>query len=94
VFRQLKIRGEAGAVLLGPREAAVLGAWTIAKQERPHQPPVWLLAARVTRADAFQCRQRGLRFTAYHGKGSWCWGVESLTLAGRELRAVLGQPEQ
>lgn len=94
MFQHLRIRGQAGAVLLGPREAAVLGAWSIAKLERPHQPPVWSLAARVTRADAFKCRQRGLLFTAYHSKGSWCWGIESLTLNGAQLRAVLGQPEQ
>jgi hypothetical protein len=94
VSHHLRIRGQAGAVLWGHRTAAALGAWSIAKQERPRQPPLWLLAARVTRADAFQCRQKPLLFTAYHGKGSWCWGIESLTLADGQLRAVLGQPEQ
>jgi hypothetical protein len=91
---RLTIRGQAGAVLWGHREAAVLGAWTIAKVERPHAPPTWSLAARVTRADAFHCRQRPLRFTAFRPGGSWCWGIESLELAGDRVVAVLGPPEQ
>jgi hypothetical protein len=94
VFRRLTIRGLAGAVLWGHRTAAVLGTWTIAKQEIPHAPSVWHLAARVSRADAFQCRQRPLLFTAHRDKGQWCWAIESLDLAGLELHAVLGPPEQ
>lgn len=94
MFTHLRIRGQAGAVLWGHRTAAALGSWTIAKQERPRATPVWLLAARVTRADAFQCRQKPLLFTAFRDKGTWCWGIESMELVGAELRAVLGQPEQ
>jgi hypothetical protein len=94
VFRRLTIRGQAGAVLWGHRTAAVLGAWTIAKQEIPHAPPVWHLAARCMRADAFQCRQRPLLFTAHRDKGQWCWAIESLEMVGLELHAVLGPPQQ
>ena|SRR6185436_20508910 len=95
LFRRLRIRGDAGAVLWHAREAAILGAWSIAKQERPRERPVWLLAARVRRADAFQCRQTPLLFTATREKGMWCWGIESLDLVnGTDLYAVLGQPEQ
>jgi hypothetical protein len=91
---RLTIRGQAGAVLWGHRTAAALGAWTIAKAERPHAAPVWHLVARVTRADAFQCRQRPLRFTAFRPGGAWCFGIESLELAGDRVSAVLGPPEQ
>ena len=94
LFRRLTIRGDAGAVLWGCRTAAVLSTWTIAKVERPREPPVWQLAARVTRADAFQCRQKPLLFTAFRDKGSWCWGIESLDVVGTDLYAVLGHPEQ
>jgi hypothetical protein len=52
------------------------------------------LSAHVTRADAFQCRQRPLLFTAYRDKGRWCWPIETLDLVGDQLAAVLGQPEQ
>jgi hypothetical protein len=91
---RLTVRGAAGAVLWGHRTAAQLGAWMITKQEQPHQAPVWHLAARVTQADAFQCRQKPLTFTAFRDKGLWCWGVESLDLVGDQLHAVLGPPEQ
>ena len=94
VSHRVTVRGEAGAVLFRSRPAAELGAWTITKQDEPNKAPVWLLAARVTRADAFQCRQRPLLFTAFRDKGLWCWGVESLDLVGDALYAVLGQPEQ
>jgi hypothetical protein len=94
VFRRLTIRGQAGAVLWGHRTAAVLGAWTIAKQEQPRQAPVWQLAARVTRADAFQCRQRPLLFTAHREReGQWCWSIASIDVVGDQLYAVLGPPE-
>ena len=94
MFRRLTIRGQAGAVLWGHRTAAVLGAWTIAKTEVPRARPVWHLAARITRADAFQCRQKPLLFTAFRENGTWCWAVDSLDVVGDQLYAVLGQPEQ
>jgi hypothetical protein len=94
VFRRLTIRGSTGAVLWGHRTAAVLGAWTIAKQDVPRATPVWQLAARVTRADAFQCRQRPLLFTAHRDKGQWCWSIASIDVVGDALYAVLGPPEQ
>jgi len=94
LFRRLTIRGDAGAVLWHGRTAAVLGAWSIAKQERPRQRPVWMLAARVQRADAFQCRQSPLLFTATRHQGFWCWAIESLDLVEGTVYAILGQPEQ
>jgi hypothetical protein len=94
LFHTLTIRGQAGAVLWGARTAAVLSAWTITKQDRARERPRWLLAARVTRADAFQCRQSPLLFTATRDKGMWCWGIESLDLVDGTVYAVLGQPEQ
>lgn len=94
LHHRLTIRGQAGAVLWGHRTAAVLGAWTITRHEQPHTPPVWQLAARVTRADAFQTRQRPLLFTAHRDKGQWCWAIESLDVDGDALYATLGQPEQ
>jgi hypothetical protein len=96
-FRKLTLRGQAGEILWGHRSAATLAAWSIARLDRGHgQPPyTWHLRARVARADAFQCRQRPLLFTAPRGKEApWCWGVESLDLVGQELRATLGPPEQ
>lgn len=96
MFRHLTVRGQAGAVLWGCRTAAVVAAWTIVREDHEAAPPTWRLAARLTRADAFQCRQRPLLFTAphTHGRGMWCWGIESVNLVGLELRAVLGPPEQ
>jgi hypothetical protein len=94
VFRRLTVRGSAGELLFSYRIAAQLGAWTITKQEQPQGRARWILSAHVTRADAFQCRQRPLLFTAYRDKGRWCWPIETLDLVGDHLAAVLGQPEQ
>lgn len=94
MFHRLTVRGGAGSILWGHRTAAVVRAWTIANTAPAGKPKVWRLAATVTRADAFQCRQRPLLFTAPRAKGMWCWGIESLELVGMQIRAVLGPPEQ
>jgi hypothetical protein len=91
---RVTVRGQSGTIVWAGRDAAVLSAWTIAKQEQPQAPPVWMLTARVTRADAFQCRQSGSIFTAVRGQGRWCWPIERLELVGDQIQAVLGQPEQ
>jgi hypothetical protein len=93
LFRHLTVRGVRGSIVWGHRTAATLAAWRIHKEVRDDLPPLWTLSARVAQADAFQCRQRPLLFTAPRDKGLWCWGIEELTLAGDALRARLGPPE-
>jgi hypothetical protein len=94
LFHSLTIRGQAGTLVWAGRDAARLGAWTIWKQEQARGRHSWHLSARVLRADAFQCRQTPLLFTAPHAKGRWCWGIETLEVLGDQLQAVLGQPLQ
>jgi hypothetical protein len=58
----------------------------------------WQLQARVSRADAFQLRQKPLYFTAPRkgaGTAFWCWPLlEPPTISNGVLRALLGKPEQ
>jgi hypothetical protein len=79
--------GVKASILWGYRQAAVLGRWSITKESKGK----WLLTATVERADAFQCRQKPLIFTAPRHKGMWCWDVESLHVGPNQIRATLGQ---
>ncbi len=89
MFHELTLHGGTGAVLYHYHTAAVLTAWRIAKRQGQ-----WHLSATVIRADAFQCRQKGLHFTAPRDKGLWCWEIQSLELVANQLRARLGHPLQ
>ncbi len=88
MFDQLRLHGAEGSIVWGYRPAAVLSAWVVAKTSTG-----WVLTATVARADAFQCRQSPLLFTAPRDKGVWAWGIDELTLNGNRLTARLGPPE-
>jgi len=86
----LRLRGGKAALLLGPREAAVLSAWSIKKHD-DH----WRLTGTLARVDLFQVRRKGLLFTAPRAGGFWAWGVESVEgVVGTQIHARLGPPEQ
>jgi hypothetical protein len=96
LFRHLTIRGYEAAVLWSYHTAADLGAWSITKQDDPKGPALWVLSARVLRADGFQLRQRPLLFTAWRmDRVRSSWQIERLELHGDGgLVAILGQPLQ
>ncbi len=90
MFHNLTLHGGTGAVLYHYHTAAVLTAWRIAKRQNQ-----WHLSATVSRADRFQCGQKGLHFTAPRDhQGFWCWEIQSLELVGNQIRVLLGAPLQ
>ena len=92
MFQSITLHGGAATILWGYRPAATLRSWSIAKVQGQ-----WTLKAVIERADAFQCRQTPLLFTAPREgahDGFWAWGVESIQVGDRSLVARLGPPEQ
>lgn len=89
-FNRVKLHGEAASITYGYHTAAVVRSWVIRKRE----DGCWTLTATIARADRFQCRQRGLLFSAPRDGGFWCWPIETLTLSETQLQARLGPPEQ
>jgi hypothetical protein len=94
MFNTIGLGGPRGSIVFGGRPAAVLGAW------RAHRSAqgVWTLAATVTQADTFRLRQVPLLFEAPRvskPRGLWCFPIvpNSITVAGGQLAATLGQPE-
>jgi hypothetical protein len=89
MFRQLTVRGEAGALLLGYQPAVTLRRWTIARTDGQ-----WTLTGTIDRIDRFMARRGPLLFTAPRQQGFWAWGVESVQVGTHSLVAKLGPPEQ
>jgi hypothetical protein len=89
VFDELTLHGARGSLLWGYRPVAGLTHWRIYKT-----PRAWTLTATFDRADAWQCQQaaacRELVFTAPRGTTRFSLDVTDISLAGTELRAVLG----
>ena len=85
----ITLRGLEATIVWGYHTAAVCRSWTIARTPEN----TWTLSAQVSRADAFQLRQRDLKFTAPRKGGYFCWPVLSVTLAAPSLTAALGPPE-
>jgi hypothetical protein len=83
------LRGQEATVVWGYHTAAVCTSWTV--QRTPQGQ--WTLQAQLQRADAFQLRQRDLKFTAPRRGGFFCWPVLGVTLAACTLAATLGPPE-
>lgn len=89
MFTTLTLRGRTGSLVLGYKDAVVLGAWSLAKVDEH-----WTLKAEVLRTDRYLSRLRPLLFTAPRPKlPPWCWGVERLDLGPDRLVAVVGPPE-
>ena len=92
-FHRIAIRGRAGALLWGHRQAATFSAWTIRKGADGR----WVLSATLARSEGFMLRQTPLLFTAPREgtrDGFWAWGVESIHVGTNQLVAHLGPPEQ
>lgn len=92
MFDTLTLHGGAGSLLWGYRTAAVCKAWRIAKHAGQ-----WRLTATLVRGEPFMLRQTPLLFTAPHEGGRdgfWAWGIEAIDVAGLQVRARLGPPEQ
>lgn len=91
MFESVTLRGRSAALLWGYRTAATLKEWTIAKGKKTG---TWTLTATIEKADAFQARQRPIRFAAPRERGHWYWEVQEIHLGERQLTATLGQPLQ
>lgn len=89
MFTSVTLRGSAGALVLGYKDAVTLTTWTIAKTEGQ-----WKLTALVKRVDPYLSRQRPLLFTAARPGGYWAWPLVDLQLGERGLIATLGPPER
>lgn len=83
------LRGLEATVVWGHHTAAVCRSWTV--QRTPAGQ--WTLQAQLQRADAFQLRQRDLKFTAPRRGGFFCWPILGVTLGSTTLAAHLGPPE-
>ncbi len=91
MFKSITLHGQSASLLWGYHTAATLTAWKI---NRPENSTAWTLTATVSKADAFQARQRPLLFTAPREDGRWCWEVRELHMSERQLTATLGDPLQ
>lgn len=93
MFDKLVLHGLAASLVWGYRPAAVLTSWRIARSTTG-----WTLTAIAGRVDRFQCSQaitrRELRFAAVRVGGYWSWPVTAIEIAGLQLTATLGPPEQ
>jgi hypothetical protein len=98
VFESVTLRGTAGSILWGYREAAALRAWTIYHHRPDGQHDArWTLRASFARVNRFELRQRPLLFTAYRpGLPPSCWPLHtaSIQIGDTQLLATLGHPEQ
>ena len=90
MFDEVTLRGVEATIAWGYHTAAVCTSWSVTKAGRAGG---WLLSATVSRADPFKLRQSPLKFAAPRKGGFFCWPVESVTLEGARLGAVLGPPE-
>ncbi len=95
MFESLTLRGGAGTILWGHREAVRLRSWTITQDKKSK---AWRLAGITERVDAFQARQRPLLFTSPRENcrnGFWAWAVEGpIEIANGRIAATLGPPER
>lgn len=84
----MTVTGAEGYVRWGYRQAVLLRAWTITKDEHG----ILSLTGTVSDVDDFAVSQRPLKFAAPNG---WRWPVvsESLQMTGASLTAVLGPKE-
>jgi len=73
----------------GYHTAAVLRSWTARRTKSGN----WTLAGTLARGDAFQLRQRNLKFTAPRVGGFFCWPVVTVTPTATTVSAILGPPE-
>jgi len=80
------VSGVSGVLKHGYYMAGTVGAWTITRAETGG----WVLAATLTKTDAFRVSQRPLVFEAPHAHGVWTWPITSLQMTGASLTAVLG----
>jgi hypothetical protein len=89
MFDELTLRGLEATIVWGYRTAAVCKSWEIIRTPGG----AWALTATIARADPFQLRQAGLKFTAPRVGGFFCWPVLSLTVGTSSILATLGAPE-
>ena len=99
MFERLYLRGTAGAILFGYKDAAVLRGWTVYH----HRPDAkhddrWTLVATFARVDKYLLRQRPLVFSAKRDglQGLWCFPLHdsSVQIGDTQLTATLGPPER
>jgi hypothetical protein len=89
MFEEVTLRGQEATIVWGYHTAAVCRSW-VAQRTAAGQ---WTLSASLARADAFQLRQRNLKFTAPRVGGFFCWPVLAVSQTGTTLAATLGPPE-
>ena len=84
----LTIRGVTASLVWGYHPAAVLGVWTVRKDEDG-----WGLEAHVQSTDKFRVTQQPLTFVATHATGAWRWPVITLAMTAGAVTARLGPKE-
>jgi hypothetical protein len=94
LFNTVTLGGPHGTIVWGAGDAAVLGRWSVRRDESFQ----WTLSARVERVDTVRLRQLPLIFQAPRRAtpaGLWCFPVlpKTLQLEGSTLTARLGPPE-
>jgi hypothetical protein len=84
------LRGQEGTIAWGYHTAAVFRSWVVRRTPQGG----WTLSAQLQRADAFQLRQRDLKFTAPRVGGFFCWPVIAVVAVNASTFAAhLGPPE-
>jgi len=84
------LTGVDATIVWGYHTAAVCRSWIVRRTPNAR----WILSAQITRADAYQLRQRDLKFTAPRKGGFFCWPVLTApVLQGTTISATLGPPE-
>ena len=94
LFNTVTLGGPHGAIVWGAGDAAVLGRWSVTRNEHFQ----WTLSAQVDRVDTLRLRQLPLIFQAPRRAkpaGLWCFPVlpKTLQVDGTTLTAQLGPPE-
>lgn len=92
MFDSLAIRGTAGAVVYGSRDAIRLTSWRIVRVKA--DGGVWMLSATYDWIDQFHSRRAPLLFTAPRAGGFWMWPIDAIEIGETSLRAHLGPPER
>ena len=86
---EVKLKGKEGTVVWGYHTAAVLQTWEALRTPQG----TWTLQADLQRGDAFQLRQRELKFTAPRHGGFFCFPILGITLGRTTIAAQMGPPE-
>ena len=93
MFRELAIRGDAGALVSGYQTAVAIRAWRIQRHTDPKLGP-WRLYASYSTVNPIAAGRKGLLFTAPRlGGGRWCFPVLEFSHSSGGLDARMAPEE-